>query len=51
MTSMETVLTALQTLYTDPKPEAKQQANEWLQNFQKEVGTVDGRSRDDGAES
>ena len=37
MSSMETVLAALQTLYTDPKAEAKQQANEWLQNFQKEV--------------
>ncbi|KAK9897915.1 nuclear localization sequence binding protein [Cystobasidium minutum MCA 4210] len=36
MSAMETVLAALQTLYTDPKPEAKQQANEWLQNFQKE---------------
>lgn len=37
MSGMETVLAALQTLYTDPKAEAKQQANQWLQNFQKEV--------------
>lgn len=41
MASMETVLAALQTLYTDPKPEAKQQANAWLENFQKEVRSVE----------
>lgn len=44
MASMETVLAALQTLYTDPKPEAKQQANAWLENFQKEVRDFAGDS-------
>jgi hypothetical protein len=47
---METVLAALQTLYTDPKPEAKQQANEWLQSFQKEVSGWPGRSNGSWAE-
>ncbi|CAD6580039.1 MAG: Nuclear import receptor [Cyphobasidiales sp. Tagirdzhanova-0007] len=33
---MNEVLAALQTLYTDPSNAAKEQANKWLQSFQKE---------------
>ena len=37
LTTMNEVLSALQTLYTDPSNAAKEQANQWLQSFQKEV--------------
>lgn len=41
---MNEVLTALQTLYTDPSSSAKESANRWLQNFQKEVSPTTNKS-------
>lgn len=45
MSGMDAVLSALQTLYTDPSSAAKEQANRWLQSFQKEVSLASRSSR------
>lgn len=35
--AVQAVLTALDALYTNPDKQAKEEANSWLQNFQKTV--------------
>ena len=37
--TVEPVISALHTLYSDPDPTAKEQANAWLSEFQKSVST------------
>lgn len=38
--SVEPVINALQALYSNPDPAAKEQANAWLSEFQKSVSTL-----------
>jgi hypothetical protein len=40
--AVQAVLTALDALYTKPGKEEKNEANNWLQNFQKTVGAGEG---------
>lgn len=38
--SVELVVKALESLYSNPDPSAKEQANAWLSEFQKSVSAV-----------